>query len=142
MFSIQILQPSDIDVIIEAFIKSRWNIKTKSLFEKYLQEQQQGIRICYIAYLGEQFTGYVTLKWKSEYPYFATHKIPEISDLNVLPFFRSQGIGSALLDKCENTASSKTNFVGIGVGWKGLDFAWRCSSSLHVDRFVTLYMCI
>ena len=47
---------------------------------------------------------------------FSDDNIPEISDLNVLPSFRNQGVGSALIEICEEYATERSNFVGIGVG--------------------------
>ena len=41
--------------------------------------------------------------------------IPEISDLNVPPNFRNKSIGSPLIEKCEQLASTKYDIVGIGV---------------------------
>ena len=45
--------------------------------------------------------------------------ISEIMDLNVLPAFRKQVVGSKLLDVAEEMASTKTGQVGIGVGLYG-----------------------
>ena len=42
--------------------------------------------------------------------------MPEISDLNVLPTFRKNGIGSTLIEQCEELAATKSDLVGIGVG--------------------------
>ena len=42
--------------------------------------------------------------------------MPEIVDLNVLPKFQQQGIGSRLMDEVEETIKQEHNFVGIGVG--------------------------
>jgi GNAT superfamily N-acetyltransferase len=55
-------------------------------------------------------------KWHSDYPPFHEDNIPEISDLNVLPQLRQQGIGSKLLDVAETEANKKSSTVGIGVG--------------------------
>ena len=65
---------------------------------------------------GDVFVGYVTLKWHSDYQNFAMQNIPEISDLNVLPKFWRQGVGSRLLDLAEAEASKRSPCVGIGVG--------------------------
>jgi GNAT superfamily N-acetyltransferase len=62
------------------------------------------------------FAGYVTLLWVSAYGPFAERQVPEISDLNVLPAHRRQGIGSALLDCAESAASARSNVAGLGVG--------------------------
>jgi GNAT superfamily N-acetyltransferase len=39
-----------------------------------------------------------------------------VNDLNVLPDFRNQGIGNALLDAIESTARDRSEVVGLGVG--------------------------
>lgn len=54
------------------------------------------------------------MKWQSEYAPFREKQIPEIMDLNVLPPFRNQGIGSALLETAERDSPTAT--------W--LDSAW------------------
>ncbi|MDC3180967.1 GNAT family N-acetyltransferase [Gammaproteobacteria bacterium] len=69
-----------------------------------------------VAFVGEKFAGYVTLKWQSDYKLFADDNIPEISNLNVLPSFRNKGTGSTLIKKCEECASKRSNVVGIGAG--------------------------
>ena len=58
----------------------------------------------------------MTLLWVSDYRPFADRQIPEISDLNVLPQHRRQGIGNALLDRVESAASARSRVVGLGVG--------------------------
>ena len=40
----------------------------------------------------------------------------DISDLNVLQNFRQKGIGSVLIEKYEELAARKSDFVGIAVG--------------------------
>src|SRR5882757_9864952 len=95
---------SDIPVIVTSFAEHNWP-KPQSTFEKYLQEQQAGERLIWVAYVKNQFAGYITLKWQSNYQPFQMHQIPEIMDLNVLPPFRNVGVGSKLLDLAETTAS-------------------------------------
>lgn len=114
--NIRILEKTDIHAIVSSFEKSGWQIKPSSVLEQYLDEQQQDKRFCLVAFDGEEFAGYVTLKWQSDYKIFADDNIPEISDLNVLPSFRNKGIGSALIEKCEKYAAERSNIVGIGVG--------------------------
>ena len=98
---IRLLEKTDIAVIVNGFKESGWQIKPASVFEQYLDDQEQDKRICFVAFIGEMFAGYVTLKWQSDYKIFADDNIPEIADLNVLPNFRNKGIGSALIEKCE-----------------------------------------
>lgn len=114
--NIRLLEKTDIAVIVNGFKESGWQIKPASVFEQYLDDQEQDKRICWVAFVGEKFAGYVTLKWQSDYKIFADDNIPEISDLNVLPSSRNKGIGSALIEKCEQHAAERSNIVGIGVG--------------------------
>ena len=105
-----------VSAIVDAFAKSNWTEKPTSIFEKYLEEQDKGERIVWLAFYDNKFSGYVTLKWQSLYKPFFQESIPEIVDLNVLPEFRNQGIATILLDKCEAMAATKSVVVGIGVG--------------------------
>ncbi len=114
--NIRILEKTDIAVIVSSFEKSGWQIKPASIFEQYLDDQNNDTSFCFVAFIGDEFTGYVILKWHSDYKNFAKDNIPEISDLNVLPNFRNKGIGSTLIEKCEEYAASKSDIVGIGVG--------------------------
>lgn len=111
-----LLKKSDIPIIVRAFENSGWTIKPQELFERYLDEQNEEKRVCFVTFVDNQFGGYVTLKWQSCYRHFAKDNIPEISDLNVLPSFRNQGIGSTLISSCEDLAAHKSSFVGVGVG--------------------------
>lgn len=114
--SLKNLSADDIQTIVDAFKKSNWTEKPASIFENYLEDQNKGERIVWVAYFDNKFAGYVTLKWQSLYKPFYQESIPEIVDLNVLPEFRNQGVASYLLDKCEAIAATKSDVVGIGVG--------------------------
>lgn len=113
--TIQQLTQSDIPIIVAKFAEHHWP-KPSSTFEKYLQEQQKSERLIWVAHVQNQFAGYITLKWQSNYQPFCQGKIPEIMDLNVLPPFQKVGIGSKLLEIAETAASEQSNVVGIGVG--------------------------
>jgi ribosomal protein S18 acetylase RimI-like enzyme len=110
------LQHNHISALVDGFDKSGWTEKPASTFEQYLEEQNENKRICLVAFVKDKFAGYITLKWQSQYSHFAKDKVPEISDLNVLPTFRKNGIGSTLIEQCEELAATKSNLVGIGVG--------------------------
>lgn len=89
----------------------------RSLYKSYLEQSRQNLRIIFVAKWNGQFCGYVTLKWKSDYPSFCRNSVPEISDLNVLPRFRKQGIGTCLIRKCEQIARENGyKEIGLGVG--------------------------
>lgn len=109
------LTQSDIPHIVSAFTDIGWN-KPTPLYQKYLKEQENDQRCVWLAFKDNDFAGYVTLKWHSDYLPFNEQNIPEISDLNVLPKFRKLGVASTLLDRAEAEALKKSPIVGIGVG--------------------------
>jgi GNAT superfamily N-acetyltransferase len=109
------LQTDDFQSISDAFSGIGWN-KPLSLFEKYYNEQLSGERFCFVAFCDDQFAGYITLIKKSKYEHFGSENIPEISDLNVLPIYRNQGIGTTLIQECEKQAKTFSHKIGLGVG--------------------------
>ena len=102
-------------MISDAFAEIGWK-KPVSQYEHYLEEQEQGERVVLVASVEDGFAGYVTILWDSPYPFFWKAGIPEIVDLNVLPRFRRQGIGTALMDEAERRISQRSPLAGIGVG--------------------------
>ncbi len=111
----RLLKEEDITEIIEAFKRIEWH-KPSTLFYAYLKEQSENKRFIWVAYKEGVFVGYITLKKQSAYSPFCEKNIPEISDLNVLPEFSNQGIGSALLELAEQEARKISTRVGIGFG--------------------------
>lgn len=109
------LMTKDIPCIVKAFKEIGWQ-KPATLYEEYLEEQKQEERQVVLAEVDGIFVGYVTLKWHSDYPLFQKEEIPEIKDLNVLPAYRRNVIGSALLSYVEEVAFTKVSKVGLGVG--------------------------
>ena len=110
------LNETDFNEIVSAFTSIGWN-KPQSIYEAYLKDQEDGVRAVFVAKINNQFAGYVTLKWHSEYSSFQKQHIPEISDLNVLPSFRNQGVGTKLIVACENLTREKGyKKIGLGVG--------------------------
>jgi GNAT superfamily N-acetyltransferase len=112
---IRLLESQDISEIAEAFQELGWN-KPASQYERYLIEQDLGARLVYIAFVQEEFAGYLTVCWNSHYETFRKEHIPEIVDFNVLPRFRRQGIGTQLMDKAESEIVKVSSTAGIGVG--------------------------
>jgi GNAT superfamily N-acetyltransferase len=113
--SIRLLESGDIPQIAKAFEKLGWH-KPASQYERYLIEQAFDVRDVYVAIVENQFAGYLTICWNSTYPPFQEAEIPEIVDFNVLPKFRRQGIGTALMDKAEGEIAKVSRVAGIGVG--------------------------
>ncbi|MFC2071015.1 GNAT family N-acetyltransferase [Chloroflexota bacterium] len=112
---IKLLEEKEIAVLLEAFENTVWN-DPASLYLRYLVEQQRGERTVLAAYADSDFTGYVTIKWQSDYPPFTEKEIPEINDLRVLPDFRRRGIATALVDRAEELIFERSDISGIGVG--------------------------
>lgn len=128
----KLMLAEDIPLIVKAFNKLDWQ-KPSTLFEKYLAEQQAGERLIWVAYIENQFTGFVTLLWQSLYTSFREANIPEIMDLNVLPEFRKIGVGAHLLRIAEEEAFKKSDTVGIGVGlYAGADGGYGSAQRLYV----------
>lgn len=115
MYEFRPLQQDDIPLIVSAFTVIGWK-KPASIYQNYLKEQQVGQRVVWTAWQDKVFVGYVTLLWHSEYAFFRDQNIPEIKDLNVLPKFRNQGVGSQLIALAEEKAKEKALYIGLAVG--------------------------
>lgn len=87
-------------------------------FPRCLAAHAAGERIIFLAE-GEDGAplGYVQLNFKPVYQPFRRLSIAEVQDLNVVPDARNQGIGSALVDICEDTVRARGGSdIGISVG--------------------------
>jgi GNAT superfamily N-acetyltransferase/phosphoribosyl-ATP pyrophosphohydrolase len=127
-----LLTKENIPVIVSAFDSIGWD-KPATLFEGYLKEAQNDERVIWLALVEGDFAGYITLKWQSLYASFKEKNIPEIMDLNVLPYFRNKGIGSDLLKIAEHEATKRSDTVGIGVGlYTGEDGGYGSAQRLYV----------
>ena len=115
---IRLLESGDISEIAEAFRVLGWN-KPASQYERYLSQQEVGVRDVYVAFVDDQFAGYLTICWESSYRPFLVNSIPEIVDFNVLPGFRRMGIGTHLMDTAEHEIAKVSSVAGIGVGMTG-----------------------
>ncbi|HUE98107.1 MAG TPA: GNAT family N-acetyltransferase [Anaerolineales bacterium] len=113
--SIRLLEAEDIPEIAKAFQLLGWN-KPASQYERYLMEQRLKTRDVYVAFVKEEFAGYLTICWSSQYERFRNENIPEVVDFNLLPKFRRMGIGTQLMDKAESEVVKVSPIVGIGVG--------------------------
>jgi hypothetical protein len=91
--------------------------------------------VVWVAHVQDEFGGYATLKWQSEYTSFKERNIPEMMDLNILLGFRKMGVGSLLLDTAEKEAATRNEVVGIGVGlYAGADGGYGADQKLYVKR--------
>lgn len=114
--TIRRMRHEDAAAISAVFRVLGWPGKTVEQFESYVRQDAEGNRTCFVAVSDDRLAGYCTLVWESQYPDFRHAEIPEVSDLNVFPSFRNQGIGNLLLDAVEAAASERSESVGLGVG--------------------------
>lgn len=115
MLEVKPLEESHVPLIVAAFAQIGWH-KPRTLFISYLNEQMRQERFAWVVMEQGHFVGYVTLKLHSLYEPFNAQRIPEIADLNVLPYHRKKGAGTLLLDTAESKANEFSKTVGIGVG--------------------------
>jgi GNAT superfamily N-acetyltransferase len=105
--------------------------QSSTTFQRYMAEAQTGIRSVHVAVCDGEVAGYVTLLWEAEDPAFRELKVPEISDLRVNGRFRCKGIGSALLDRVEAEAASRSTRIGLNVG---LHSGYGAAQRIYVRR--------
>jgi ribosomal protein S18 acetylase RimI-like enzyme len=127
---IRLLQEEDIKPIVTAFQNVGWS-KTPSQYQRYLLEQEEGGRMVLVAFNDEQFAGYLTIIWGSDYQSFRAEGIPEIQDFNVLPQVRRMGIGTRLMEKAEEIIARRSSVAGIGVG---MTADYGAAQRLYVSR--------
>jgi ribosomal protein S18 acetylase RimI-like enzyme len=113
--TIKLLKAQDIPRMTSAPSFLNFNAPA-SYFEALLSAQERGERVVLVAHSGNKIAGFVTIRWKSDYPPFAEKSIPEINDLRVLPEFRRRGIATALVDEAEKRIFKRSKIAGIGVG--------------------------
>ncbi|WP_337098077.1 GNAT family N-acetyltransferase [Paenibacillus sp. YIM B09110] len=129
-FLIRSLKDNDPLMISDAFASQGWH-KPVELYEKYANEQADGLRETLVAEADGQFAGYVNIVWMSDYEHFKERSIPEIQDFNVLIKYRRLGCGTLLLDRAEDIIAHRSELAGIGVG---LFSDYGAAQSMYVKR--------
>jgi GNAT superfamily N-acetyltransferase len=112
----RLLEERDIPLMISSISDKDQRTRRRQIFERYLNEQDNGEREVIVAFSDEEYVGHVTIIWHPEYPPFAGKNIPEISDIGVEPELRRRGIGSMLMDEAEKRIFRKSEIAGIGFG--------------------------
>ena len=77
--------------VVSAFKAMGWD-NPASQYEKYLEEQDHGIRTVIMAFDEDRSIGYLTVLSSSGYRPFCEAAIPEVSDLNVILDDRNKGM--------------------------------------------------
>jgi GNAT superfamily N-acetyltransferase len=120
------MKSADPPALARAFATLGWPGKDEAQFDDYLAAQARGEKTSIVAAVGARLTGYVCIDWTSTYEPFRAAGIPEIVDLNVLPGWRDQGIGTALIGAAELAVAERSPMVGLGVGlYADYGAAWR-----------------
>ncbi|MCJ8008548.1 GNAT family N-acetyltransferase [Lederbergia wuyishanensis] len=130
LLKIRNLLSEDCEIISKAFAEQGWN-KPVFQYERYLSEQKEGVRKILVAEYDNQFSGYLTIKWESDYASFGSKGIPEIVDLNVLIKYRKKGVATSLMDEAERIVSEKYDSIGIGFG---LTSDYGAAQRIYVKR--------
>lgn len=113
-------------------VEALGHAKDTDYFARCLERQEAGELLVLIAALEDsgQDVGYCVLNWNPKYALFKKLGIPEVQDLNVLPAYRRQGIGRAMILHCEELAREKDyEEMGIGVG---LDSSFGPAQRLYI----------
>jgi GNAT superfamily N-acetyltransferase len=129
-FSIRSLRIEDCLPISRAFALQGWH-KPVEQYQAYYQEALEGSREVWIALVGEDFAGYLTIVWQSGYAPFRAAGIPEIVDFNVLMKYQRRGIGTALMDLAERRIATRSAVAGIG---EGLTADYGAAQALYARR--------
>lgn len=116
--SLQTLCEEDVSGLVETFNFPWTSIEaTKEKWARYYAEQKANIRIVCIAKVNDEYVGYGSLLYVSEYPDFRDNGIPEIHDVWVSERHRGNGIGRKVIQFLEKIAQeANEKQIGIGVG--------------------------
>lgn len=126
---IRLMKPQDADDLAGGFQKQGWH-KEKALFQSYLEMQEKGRRMVFVAETDHHAVGYTTLvKLAAEGPFQGRY--PEIVDFNVLIPYQKRGIGSRILDAAEQAAGQFSGTVTLGVG---LHSGYGSAQRMYVKR--------
>lgn len=128
--SIRELSAEDPARISAAFARMGWN-KPVEQYERYLEEQREGTRDVIVAEVGDAFAGYLTIRWKTDYPFFRERGIPEVQDMNVIADFRRRGVATRLMDVAESRIAERSDIAGIGFG---LSPGYNAAQRMYVLR--------
>ncbi len=114
--SIRHFHDGDQELIVSVNGGNGWN-SSRTLWDRYVEEQASGERIVLLAVLENRVIGYGSLVFRSQYLSFERAGIPEINNVVVAQAFRRCGVGSSLIAAFELRARELGfETIGIGVG--------------------------
>lgn len=128
--TVRTMLPSDCQAFHQGFAAQGWN-KPLSQFERYFEEQGEGIKKVLVAAWRGEAAGYTTLLPQAPAGPFAGKGWPEVCDFNVLEKFQRRGIGNRILEVAEDLASQVSGTICLGVG---LHSGYGTAQRLYVKR--------
>jgi ribosomal protein S18 acetylase RimI-like enzyme len=116
MIELRPLRPDDLPRIAATRGGAAWK-GSDQRWNRYLVQQNQGLREVLLADTGEAIVAYGSLAWVSQNPSFRKAGIPEIQDLVVAEAYRNGGLGTRMTRALEERARAAGHLrLGIGVG--------------------------
>ena len=108
--------PEDAKILYDTYLSYGWHPEIET-YESYYREQEEGVRLVFIAEYDGDVKGQCTLVLHPSEGPWGGKGIPEIVDLTVFFDIHGKGIGTKLLDVAESEASkiSDTVFLAVGV---------------------------
>jgi GNAT superfamily N-acetyltransferase len=108
--------PEDAKILYDTYLLYGWHPEIET-YESYYREQEEGVRLVFIAEYDGDVKGQCTLVLHPSEGPWGGKDIPEIVDLTVFFDIHGKGIGTKLLDVAESEASkiSDTVFLAVGV---------------------------
>ena len=115
MIRIRSMESKDIKTIYDTYLSYGWH-PVMETYQNYYREQEQGMRLVFIAEYMSEVCGQCSLLLQPVEGPFGNQGIPEIVDLCVFFHLRKKGIGNKLLDIAEIEAAKLANRVYLAVG--------------------------
>ena len=108
--------PEDAKILYDTYLSYGWHPEIET-YDSYYREQEEGVRLVFIAEYDGDMKGQCTLVLHPSEGPWGGKGIPEIVDLTVFFDIHGKGIGTKLLDVAESEASkiSDTVFLAVGV---------------------------
>ncbi len=108
--------PEDAKILYDTYLSYGWHPEIET-YESYYREQEESVRLVFIAEYDGDVKGQCTLVLHPSEGPWGGKDIPEIVDLTVFFDIHGKGIGTKLLDVAESEASkiSDTVFLAVGV---------------------------
>lgn len=121
---------SDCRDFYDAFLEQGWHPQME-IYQRYLDEQEAGERMVFVAQCDDRPVGYICLLPKANGGPFEALSYPELEDFNVLLSHRNRGIGTKLMDRAEQSAKQYADKITLAVG---LHSGYGAAQRLYIKR--------